>query len=91
MKISLDAGKFINYQGNNKSPGNDDLTAEFYQHFPNELSLILLEVYDYWEKPGTMVAISRARIISVMYKFKRYQDKCPPEENCSPVRVGIWV
>ena len=38
--------KAINAQKNNKSPGNDGLTAEFYKHFTNELGLILVEVYD---------------------------------------------
>ena len=44
--ISLDGIiKAINSQKNNKFPGNDGLTAEFYRHFSNELGPILLEVY----------------------------------------------
>ena len=38
--------KSINSQTNNKSPGNDGLTAEFYKRFSDELSLILLNVYE---------------------------------------------
>ena len=46
-KISLDEiTKYINSETNNKSPGNDDLTAEFYKHFSNELAPALLDVYD---------------------------------------------
>ena len=41
--------KAINAYKNNKSPGNDGITAEFYKHFANELALILVEVYDYWK------------------------------------------
>ena len=67
--MSLDeVTKSINSQTNNGSLGNDGLTAEFYDPFSNELSPILLNVYDFWEKLGTMGANSRTRIISVIYK-----------------------
>ena len=43
-KISLDEIiKSISSETNNKSPANDDLTAEFYKHFSNP---VLLDVYD---------------------------------------------
>ena len=38
--------KSINPETNNKSPGNDDLTAAFYKHFSNELTPVLLDAYD---------------------------------------------
>ena len=42
-EISLDEIiKFINSETNNKPPGNDGLTAEFYRHFSNELASVLL-------------------------------------------------
>ena len=70
-KISLDeATKSTNSQTNNKSPGNDCLTAEVYKHFSNELSLILLNIYHSREKFDTVGAISGTGIISVMYKFR---------------------
>ena len=62
--------KSINSQANNKSQGNDSLTVAFYQNVSNELSLILLDVYDSWENPGNLVAISTAGIIFVMFKFR---------------------
>ena len=37
--------KSINSETNNKPPGNDGLTAEFYRHFSNELAPVLLGVY----------------------------------------------
>ena len=71
-KISLDEIiKSINSQTNNKSPSNDDLTAEFYKHFSNELGLVLLDVFDTWGKLGTMGVTSRTGIISVIYKKRR--------------------
>ena len=46
-KISLDEIiKSIKSQTNNKSLGNNALTAKFYKHFSNELDPVLLDVYD---------------------------------------------
>ena len=54
-EISLDEIiKSINSETNNKPPGNDGLTAEFYRHFSNELASVLLGVYDSWGKLDTM-------------------------------------
>ena len=39
-----------------------------YEYFPNELSPILLDIYDSRGKLDTMGAIFRTRIIFVMYK-----------------------
>ena len=38
--------KFLNSQTNNKSSGNDGLTAEFHKHFSNELTPVDLVIYD---------------------------------------------
>ena len=58
----------INSQENNKSPGNDGITAEFYKQFSNELAPILLEVYNSWKQLGIIGISSRTGIISVIYK-----------------------
>ena len=58
----------INSQKNNKSPGNDGITAEFYKHFSNEMAPILLEVFSCWKQIGTIGISSRTGIISVIYK-----------------------
>ena len=62
--------KSINSETNNKSPGNDGLTAEFYKHFSNELAPIFLDVYDSWGKLGTMGITSRTGI-SMIYYIKK--------------------
>ena len=62
--------KFINFERDNKSLGNDGLTAEFYKHISNELAPVLLEVYDSWEKNGTMVVTSRTGISMIFYVKK---------------------
>ena len=68
-EISLDEiTKAINSQRNNKSPGNDGLTAEFYKQFLNELAPNLLEVYDSWKQLGIIGTSSRTGIIFVIYK-----------------------
>ena len=59
---------------NNKSPGNDDLTAEFYKHFPEELAPVLLDIYDSWGKLGTMGVTSRTGIIPGIYKKSDKKD-----------------
>ena len=65
-EISLDEiSKAINSQKNNKSPGNDGLTAEFNS---KELAPILLEVYDSWKQLDIIGISSRTGIISVIYK-----------------------
>ena len=43
------------------------LTAEFYKHFSNELALVLLDVYESWEKFGTMGVTSRTGISMIFY------------------------
>ena len=54
-EISLDKIiKSINSKTNNKPPGNDGLTEEFYKHFSNGLAPALLGVYDSWGKLNTM-------------------------------------
>ena len=64
----------INSQTNDKSPGNDGLTAEFYKYFLNELSPVLLGVYDSREKFGTIDVSSTTGIISVIYKKDDKKD-----------------
>ena len=54
---------------NNKSPGNYGLGAEFSKHFSNELTAVLLDVYDYWGKLGTMGVTSRTGI-SMIFNIK---------------------
>ena len=62
--------KSINSEINNKSPGNDGLTAEFYKHFSNEIAPVLLDVYDSWRKLGTMGFTSRRGISMIFYMKK---------------------
>ena len=69
-EISLDEIiKSLNSETNNKSQGNDGLTAEFYKHFSNEPVPVLLDVYDYWRKLGTICFTSR-RGISIIFSIK---------------------
>ena len=69
MEISLDEIiKSVNSETNNKSPGNDSLTAEFYKHFSNEQAPVSLDVYDSWGKFDAMGVTSRTGIISVKYQ-----------------------
>ena len=71
-EISLDEIiKSINSETNNKPPGNDGLTAEFYRHFSNELAPVLLDVYDSWGKLHTMGVIYRKGIISAIRATSR--------------------
>ena len=49
------------------SPGNDDLTTEFYKDFSNELTPVLLDVYDFCGKLGTMGVTSRTGINMIFY------------------------
>ena len=65
-EISLDEIiKSINSETNNKPPGNDGLTAEFYRHFSNEVAPVLLGVYDSWGKFDTMDVTYRGIISAI--------------------------
>ena len=59
--------KSINSETNNKSLGNNGLTADFYKYFPNELTPVLIDVHESWGKLGTIVVISRTRIRMIFY------------------------
>ena len=52
--FNLEIIKPINSETNNKLPGNNGLTAEFYRNFSNELAPALLFAYDSWGKLNTM-------------------------------------
>ena len=60
----------MNSETNNKSPGNDGFTAEFYKHFSNELALVLLDVYDCLGILGIMGVTSRTGISIIFYVIK---------------------
>ena len=69
-EISLDEiMKSIISGTNNKPPGNDGLTAEFYKNFSKEIAPILLDVYDSWRNLDTIGVTYRTRILSAIYKM----------------------
>ena len=94
-EISLD--EFIkskNSETNNKPPGNDGLTAEFYRNFSNELASILLGVFNSWGKLD---------IIGVTYRSESYlpsgrltcekrvgaqNEKCPTRDMQNYLKIG---
>ena len=69
--------KSINSETNNKPPGNDGPTAEFYKHFSNELApfqTAFQMFMSHWGKLETMSVTYWTGIISAIYKRwqKRY-------------------
>ena len=71
-EISLDEIiKSINSETNNKPPGNDGPTAEFYKHFSNELApfqTAFQMFMSHWGKLETMSVTYWTGIISAIYK-----------------------
>ena len=63
--------KPINSETNNKPPGNDGLTAEFYRLFSNKIAPVLLGVYDSWGKLDTMDVAYGTWIISAIRAVSR--------------------
>lgn len=60
---------------NNKTPGPDGLTAEFYKYFWDKLSEPLLEALEYASKIGTLHSSARRGILALIpkkYKDTRY-------------------
>ena len=68
---------------NNKSPGDDGLTIEFYKLFSNELAPVLSDVNVSWGKLGTVGVTSRIAIISTIYKKGDEKDIT----NCRPISL----
>ena len=64
--FNLEIIKPINSETNNKLPGNNGLTAEFYRNFSNELAPALLFAYDSWRKLNTMGVTYRRGTISAI-------------------------
>ena len=73
-KITLnECYEVLNTFKNNKSPGNDGLTKEFYVKFWHQISPSLLECYDYSFKNGCMSVSQRQAVITLIEK--KGQDK----------------
>lgn len=53
---------------NNKSPGNDGLTTNFYKHFWNIFGSELTKVYNYAFEQGSLSATQRRGVITLLYK-----------------------
>ena len=58
----------IKGMANNKSPGADGLTVEFYKTFCNELAPILLEAWEDANRKGQLPEELRTGIIALLYK-----------------------
>ena len=54
----------------NKSPGQDGLTNEFYKTFNDQLTPILCEVYNYISMKGELPESMKTGIITLIYKNK---------------------
>ena len=74
----------INSQKNNKSPGNDGLTAEFCKHCSNKLPPILLELNESWKQLRIRGFSSRTGIISVIYKKGDKKRYCQLQTHFTP-------
>ena len=63
-----DLCKALNKMENNKSPGTDGLTSEFFKHFYNELGPILLKLASLVYKTGTLPETMTQSIITLVPK-----------------------
>jgi len=60
--------KALNSMENNKSPGIDGLSTNFYKHFWHTFSSALTSVYNYAFKHGTLTVTQRQGIITLLFK-----------------------
>ena len=70
-KISLDDDTKFIYEFSNNKP--IIVYQQSHKYFSTELSSILLHVYDFLKKLGTMGPTSRTGTICVIYKFKLHK------------------
>lgn len=61
---------------NSKSPGTDGLPGEFYKFFAEQLSPVLVKVFNYALSKGDLPQTWSEAIISVLYKEEKDPTKC---------------
>ena len=69
---------------NNKSPGNDDLTKEFYETFWNELKEIFVDSLLEAKEKGHLSISQRQTIINLIEKKDRNER---PIKNWRPISL----
>ncbi|XP_014876328.1 uncharacterized protein LOC106938708 [Poecilia latipinna] len=72
----------INSLNNNKSPGHDGITSEFYKQFKDPISKILLRVFSVMEQTGCTPRTFAQGIITILYKNKGERNNL---ENYRPI------
>ena len=88
-EISLDEIiKSINSETNNKPPGNDGITAEFYRHFTIELVPVLLDVYDSWGEESHLPSGSYLGQITSKKQVCAQNEKCPNRDLKNYLKSG---
>jgi len=60
---------------NNKSPGSDGLTVEFYKKCWNDIKIYLIESLNYSFQTGNLTTLQRQWIISLITKSHKYLEK----------------
>lgn len=74
----------INSLNDNKSPGQDGITAEFYKQFKNLLSKILLRIFSVMEQTRCTPRTFAQGIITIIHKNKGDKDNL---ENYRPISL----
>ena len=67
---------------NDKTPGTDGLTAEFYRYFWHEIADIMVDGFNYGFQAGRLSISQRQGVISLIYKkiktlnIQKIGDRC---------------
>lgn len=87
----LEIKEAINSMNSGKSPGPDGYPVEFYKKFSNQLAPLLLEMFDYSYRNGSLPTSLMQASISLIYKKDKDPLNCTSYRPISLLSVDVKI